>query len=69
MKRKYYFKIRFANAKNDPEKLVLPGIIYVHKKEDDIRVYWFGIGWWHYSLNIAISVKLFNGFKRPSSGN
>lgn len=56
------FFLKAVAAKGDPEKLVLPGIIWIHKKDTHERgtahVYWIGIGWWHFAITFAVGLNL-----------
>lgn len=51
-------KINCKSSKNDPEKLVTPGILWVKVKEDNIVAKAIFIGWWHWSIGILWANKL-----------
>lgn len=52
----------FSSANEDPEKLLLPGIIFINLSDphlensgDDIKGCMLCFGWWHWSLNLSIA--------------
>lgn len=53
---KYRFYCKIFNAHDDPEKLVLPSIVYVKQTKENISAHWVGIGWWHYGISFAIGI-------------
>lgn len=61
------FKIGFTKAKQDKEKLVLPGLIYCSAIEEPYQVHWLGFGWWHYALTLTIALEILKGASKRSS--
>lgn len=51
------FKINCKASKDDPEKLVTPGIVWVNVEEDYGSGYGVFIGWWHWSIGILWGFK------------
>lgn len=52
------FRINCKVAKDDPEKLVIPGILWVKIKEDNAIARAIFIGWWHWSIGIIWGNKI-----------
>jgi len=48
-------KIVVARAKNDPEKMVLPGIIFTRKHGNGLSVYGLAAGWWDFHITLLWS--------------
>lgn len=46
--------ISFTYSPEDPEKAILPALIYTHAKEEDAIVHLISLGWWHWAINIGI---------------
>lgn len=46
-------KIRFGRARSDPEKAVLPAIIWTHVGDDQRAAYALSIGWWDFHVTLA----------------
>lgn len=46
-----------ADDGTDPERAVLPVILWVHKRDDSgvaYRIYWVSIGWWKWALHFRV---------------
>ena len=50
-------RIRFmaSRAVEDPEKMVLPGIIFATKKDEHAQVWVVAAGWWDWSVKVLIA--------------
>jgi len=60
---KIHFRSEFSYSKEDPEKLLLPGIIFINLSDpylensgDDIKGFMLCLGWWHWSLNLSVAL-------------
>jgi len=53
---RFKFDCGFESSTDDCEKLVTPGIIYVHKESEIVDGHYIAIGWWHYSFFIFIGI-------------
>lgn len=49
---KISFKLHAAIT--DPEKMVLPGIVYVRRTLEDFTGFNIAIGWWHWGAHITV---------------
>lgn len=47
-------RFRFDAAKADPEKLVLPGLVFVQRTLGDFSGFNVAIGWWHWGLHMVV---------------
>lgn len=45
-------KFKIGRAKDDPEKLVTPGIVYCTKEIDGRRGSVLALGWWDWSIKL-----------------
>lgn len=52
-----YIRLKTTCARDDDEKLVTPGIVWVKKKDGNVVVYYIGVGWWHYAVALLIGLK------------
>ena len=48
-------RIVASRARNDPEKMVLPGIIFTTKSGPQLSVYGLAIGWWDFHITLLWS--------------
>lgn len=45
-------RVEFHRSTDDPEKLVLPGIVYCRKANDVHSVHVIALGWWDYHVSL-----------------
>ena len=52
------FRLRLfaGRATHDPEKMVLPGIIYVSKRDEVATAYALVFGWWDFHIGAILAV-------------
>lgn len=52
-------KIKWRMGRNarDPEKAVLPALIYCNGSNEFARVYVIALGWWDWSIKVSITVR------------
>jgi hypothetical protein len=56
--KKVIIKIEARRFKEDPEKQVLPGIIYCSGSEgNEIYAKWVGFGWWDWAITFSFAVR------------
>lgn len=48
-------RVRCARARNDPEKMVLPGVIFCGKGDDQLYVFVIAFGWWDYHVSFIFA--------------
>jgi hypothetical protein len=53
------FRLRLfaGRATHDPEKMVLPGIIYVSKRDEVATAYALVFGWWDFHIGAILAVR------------
>lgn len=52
--------IMLANGHKDPERAVLPTILYISMKDDLHRVTGISIGWWKWGVILTLKPKKLN---------
>lgn len=45
-------KLTVGRAKDDPEKAVLPALVYASEREGRVSVHMLALGWWDWSVSI-----------------
>lgn len=54
------FKVDVSASKDDPQKLVLPGIVYTNATDEEMLSQnltgcVIQLGWWHWSINLYMA--------------
>jgi len=48
-------RLVFDRARNDPEKLVTPGVLFCKKEGMGVTAYLLAFGWWDFSIKLLWS--------------
>lgn len=49
------FRFKAGRAVSDPEKLVLPGILYASRRDESLIVRLIAIGWWDWHISLLFA--------------
>lgn len=56
-----YLSFKIGREKDDPEKLLLPGIVFINTNhysfEDKSKGFMIFIRWWNYSISFGLIIK------------
>jgi len=45
-------RLTYGRSKDDPEKLVTPGVLFCKKSGDGVTAYLLALGWWDFSVKL-----------------